>query len=149
MSKREIYAYTSIASTICLLGFYVITVFGWPESIPDVTSQLSSLFIKVLFFAFIIELLLGLLKRKNEVEKDERDLLFEAKGFKNAYLFLTTMVILILSQILISTVIGSDKLGFFDFNGNPFHIFHSLVIILSISSLINRGTQIFYYNRGY
>lgn len=142
MSKQEIYAWTSFLSSLAVLGFYSITVYGWPDSLPDIESQLSSLFIKVFLFALAVEVLLGILKNKNEVEKDERDEMIAGKGFRNAYMFLSVAIVFILSQLILD-----DFFGRASFLYGMASLVHVLFISLFAASIINRITQIYFYRK--
>lgn len=143
MSKQELYAWTSLLSSIALMAVYGIIVFGWPEGLPDYSEQLSGLFIKIIVIAFIVELTLDLLKRKGSVDKDERDRSIAAKGYRNAYYFLSGCISVILVQIVLSTV--ASHYGPLDFASNPLHIFHALLYTLLLGSVINRTTQVYFY----
>jgi len=145
MSKQELYAWSSLLSSFALMSIYGIVVFGWPEGLPDYSKQLSNLFIKIIIIAFIVELALDLLKRKGSVDKDERDRSIAAKGFRNAYYFLSGCVSVILVQIALSSIAG--HYGPLDFASNPWHIFHALLYTLLLGSVINRTTQVYFYRR--
>ena len=142
MSKQEIYAWTSFLSSLAVLGFYSITVYGWPDNLPDIESQLSSLFIKVFLFALGVEVLLGILKNKDEVEKDERDEMIAGKGFRNAYLFLSVVIAFILSQLILDDIFG--RAGFMY---GMVSLIHALFISLFVASMVNRITQIYFYRK--
>lgn len=146
MSKQELYAWSSFASTIAIMGFYIISVFGWPDALPDYSNHLTRLFINVFIITLLVEIILGIMKRKNSVEKDERDELIAAKGFKNAYLFLTGTLTIVLVQILLDdflTPYVPDRTLF----SATIQLFHVLLILLFTASLINRGTQIYFYRK--
>lgn len=142
MSKQEIYAWTSLMSSIAILGIYGITVYGWPEGLPDIESQLSSLFVKIFFFALGIEILLGILKKKNEVDKDERDEKVAGMGYRNAYIFLSAAIAFILFQTILDSVFGAAA-----FMYGVFSLIHALIFALFFSSMVNRITQIYFYRR--
>lgn len=142
MSKQEIYALTSLLSSIAILGIYFITVYGWPDGLPDIEAQLSSLFFKIFFFALGVEILLGILNKKNEVEKDERDEKIAGKGFRNAYIFLSVAIAFILFQAVIDSFFG-----FTMFMYGIFSLIHALVFALFFSSMVNRMTQIYFYRK--
>lgn len=146
MSRQEIYAWTSFASTISILGFYILYFLGASESIPSLSGHFSSIFIKIIGIAFVIEIILGILDSREKVSHDERDDHIAAKGYKNAYWFLSVCVVLILGQVFISGIIdlGSYTSGVFN---SPFLLFHVLFIALMMSSLINRGTQLYFYRK--
>lgn len=142
MSKQEIYAWTSLLSSIAILGIYGITVYGWPDSLPDIEAQLSSLFVKIFFFALGVEILLGILKKKNEVDKDERDEKIAGKGFRNAYIFLATVVTLIAFQTILDSIFGVPV-----FMYGVFSLVHALIFALFFSSMVNRVTQLYFYRK--
>lgn len=136
------YAWTSLLSSVAVLGIYGTTVFGWPESLPDFEDQLTSLFLKIFFFALGVEVLLGILKKKNEVEKDERDEMVAGKGFRNAYVFLSTAIVIILFQLIVDNIfLGAGLLH------EMFSLIHALIFSLIAASMINRVTQIYFYRK--
>lgn len=142
MSKQEIYAWTSLLSSVSILIVYGINAFGLPENWSEVEGQLSSLFFKIFLFVLVVEVAIGILKNKDEVEKDERDELIAGKGFRNAYVFLSVAVISILFQLMMEELIGFES-----FIYGTVSLVHILVYTVFISSVINRGTQIYYYRK--
>lgn len=142
MSKQEIYAWTSLLSSISILIIYGIYAFGLPENWSEVESQLSSLFFKIFLFILVVEVAIGILKNKHEVEKDERDELIAGKGFRNGYLFLSIAIITVLFQLMIEELIGFESLIY-----GTVSMVHILVYTVLISSIINRGTQIYFYRK--
>lgn len=146
MSRQEIYAWTSIASSIAILGFYILYFLGVSENIPSLSDHLSSIFIKIFGIAFVIEVVLEILDSREKISRDERDDYIASKGYKNAYWFLSIGVVFILVQIFIS---GIFELSSFKDRviQSPFFLFHVLFIVLMLSSLINRGTQLFFYRK--
>ena len=142
MSKQEIYAWTSLLSSIAILGFYGITVYGLPDSLSGIVSDLTFLFVKVFLFAFVVELAIGLFRSKDQVEKDERDNLIAGKEFRNAYYFLNVGLILLISQIALGQFVENAGIAFTIAN-----IMHMLVGALFFASMINRATQIYFYQK--
>lgn len=142
MSKQEIYAWTSLLSSIAILGFYGLTMFGLPTEWASIEDQLSSTLIKIFLFAFIIEIGIGILKNSNEVEKDERDEKIAGKGFKNGYYFLSIAVSFVLFQVIIE-----NFFAYAPFLYGTLSLIHLLVITLVLSSVVNRITQIYYYRK--
>ncbi|PWN07393.1 hypothetical protein [Rhodohalobacter mucosus] len=142
MSKQEIYAWTSILSSVSILIIYGLYAFGLPENWSEVESQLSSLFFKIFLFVLIVEVVIGILKNKHEVDKDERDERIAGKGFRNAYLFLSVAIISVLFQLMIEELIGFES-----FIYGTVSLVHILVYIVLISSIVNRGTQIYFYRK--
>ena len=146
MSRQEIYAWTSFSSTIAILGFYILYFLGVSESVPSLSDHFSSIFIKIIGIAFVIEIILGILDSREKVSHDERDDYIASKGYKNAYWFLSICVVFSLVQVFISEIIdlSSYTEGVFS---SHFLLFHVLFIALMTSSLINRGTQLYFYRK--
>lgn len=142
MSKQEIYAWTSFLSSIAILGFYGLTMFGLPGDWAAMEEQLSSVLFKIFLFAFVVEVAIGILKNKNEVEKDERDEKIAGKGFRNAYYFLSYTFAFALFQIVID-----HNMSFPTIEYGTITMIHFLVIILVLSSIVNRVTQIYFYRK--
>lgn len=144
MTQQEIYAWASLGSSLAVTGFYLITVFGWPEGLPDYTAELTGLFVKVFIFAFLVEFVLGILESINGPERDERDVLIASKGYRNAYLFLSAVIAVILVQLLLDDFFsgGRESLSLLSESRNTFH---ALFITVLAGSVVNRATQIFYY----
>lgn len=142
MSRQEIYAWTSLLSSIAILIVYSLYTFGLPDNWSEIEGQLTSLFVKIFLFVLLVEITLGILKGNNEVEKDERDELIAGKGFRNAYLFLAVAVTILLFQIILDGFFGYRSLVF----GTTLLV-HVLVYILVFSSVTNRLTQIYFYRK--
>jgi Ca2+/Na+ antiporter len=142
MSKQEMYAWTSLLSSISIVIIYTVYAIGLPENWAEVESQLASIFFKVFLFVLVIEIILGILKNKNEVEKDERDDMIAGKGYRNAYHFLMVAVVIVLFQMIMD-----DILGFHSFVYGTVSLVHVLVYVVLLASIMNRATQIFYYRR--
>lgn len=129
-------------SSISIVIIYTVYAIGLPENWADVENQLTSIFFKVFLFVLVVEIILGILKNKNEVEKDERDEMIAGKGYRNAYHFLMIAVVTVLFQMMMENVLGLHSLIY-----GTLSLVHVLIYVVLFSSIINRGTQIFYYRR--
>lgn len=129
-------------SSISIVIIYTVYAIGLPENWADVENQLTSIFFKVFLFVLVVEIILGILKNKNEVEKDERDEMIAGKGYRNAYHFLMIAVVTVLFQMMMENVLGLHSLIY-----GTLSLIHVLIYVVLFSSIINRGTQIFYYRR--
>lgn len=146
MSRQELYAWSSFGMTISVLTFYVLIAFGWPEGVPDFSSQAVKIFFNVFWIAFIIEIILDATEKKGKVDKDERDHMIEAKGFRNAYHFLSFMVAVLIVQVLVANIFEGIA-PHMDFMLMPYFVLHALFVLLLVSSIIRRGTQLYYYRQ--
>ncbi|WP_290967676.1 hypothetical protein [Gracilimonas sp.] len=89
MSKQEILSWTSLGFSLSVVFFYVMFVFGWPDTIPDYSDRFVKIFFNVFWVAVIVEFIIDLTESKNQVNKDERDEKIEAIGHKRAYPYLS------------------------------------------------------------
>ena len=142
MSKQEIYAWTSLLSSISILIIYTAYAIGFPENWAEVEDQLVSIFIKIFLFVLVIEIAIGVLKNKNEIEKDERDEMVAGKGYRNAYHFLSVAVVFVLFQMIMEDTLGFNALVY-----GTVSLVNVLIYVVLLASIINRGTQIFFYRR--
>lgn len=148
MSRQELYAWSSFGMTISILIFYVLIAFGWPEGVPDYSSQATKIFFNVFWIAFLIEIILDASEKKGKVNKDERDFMIDAKGFRNAYHFLSFLIAVLIVQVLVSKVLHNIN-PVLNIISRPSFVLHALFVLLLTSSLIRRGTQLYYYRKDY
>ncbi len=148
MSKQELYAWSSFGMTLSILVFYVLIVFGWPDGVPDFSSTAVKIFFNLFWMAFVVELILDATKNKTGVEKDERDFMIDARGFKNGYNFLSSFIAILIFQVLVSYIFDGVH-NWFTIVAKPSFVLHALFILLLLSSLIRRGTQLYYYRKDF
>jgi len=148
MSKQELYAWSSFGMTLSILVFYALIVFGWPDGVPDFSSTAVKIFFNLFWIAFVVELILDATKNKTGVEKDERDFMIDARGFKNGYNFLSSFIAILIFQVLVSNIFDGIH-SWFTIVAKPSFVLHVLFILLLLSSLIRRGTQLFYYRKDF
>ncbi len=146
MSKQEILSWTSVGFSLSVVFFYVMFVFGWPEALPDYSSQFTKIFFNVFWIATIVEIIIDASERKNRVDKDERDEKIEGEGHKFAYRFLTIALVIIFFQVFISNLFG-DQGSSYVLLGQPNMIFHALFLLLFTGSIVKRTTMIYYYRK--
>lgn len=149
MSRQEILSWTSLGVSVSVLVYYLLIVFGWPESIPDFSALFTKVFFNVFWVAVIVEFIVDIAEsvEKKKVSADERDLTIEARGHKNAYTFVVVAIVFLLSQMVLSRILGDDQ-SMFSFLGSETMVFHMLVITLLISSATKRATMLWYYIKG-
>lgn len=149
MSKQELYAWTALASTLAILGLYLVMVWGLPEGVDGYADGMIDIFIKVIVIAFIVELILGLSKhtKAGRIDKDERDFLIEGKGFRNAYYFVMAAISTLAAHLFISNLFG-EEIAEKVYMVVPSTTFHALLIIFLVTSMTKSVTQLYYYRRG-
>lgn len=149
MSKQEMYAWSSLGLTLAVFSFYLLSVFGWPAGLENYAEYITGIIWKVIVAAFAIEFILDFLKstKFGGVDKDERDLLIESKGFRNAYYFVMAAIVTLIGHLFINDFL-SEASGEQFFLTAPFMTLHVLVFIIFIAGIIKSATQLFYYQKG-
>lgn len=148
MSKQELYAWSSFGMTLSIFVFYILIVFGWPQGVPDYSSTAVKVFFNLFWIAFIVEIILDATKNKTGVDRDERDFMIEARGFKNAYNFLSSLIAILIFQVLVSKVFDGVN-DWLTIISKPSFVLHALFVLLLLSSLIRRSTQLYYYRKDF
>ncbi len=146
MSKQEILAWSSLATSSSVVFFYVLIVFGWPDFLPDYAGLFTKIFFNLFWIAVVIEIALELGERKQKVDKDERDFIIEARGLQRAYNFLSFAVAVVVINWFLSDLFGEFS-EVHSILGEARTTFHILFIVLFVSNLIKRTTQIYYYRQ--
>ena len=85
MSKQEILSWTSIATTLSVLFFYLLFTIGWPAFLPDFSGNMAKIFFNLFIIAVVVEIIVNSVTSKKSVDKDERDFMIEAHGFRYGY----------------------------------------------------------------
>lgn len=149
MARQELYAWTSLASTLAILGLFLVLVWGLPEAAADYADGMVDVFIKVIAAAFVVELVLGLSKhtKAGMVDKDERDILIESRGFRNAYYFVMAALCLLAGHLFIGNLFG-EAFAHAVYLATPALMLQALLAIFLLTSLIKALTQLYYYRLG-
>lgn len=144
-SRTELYSWTALLSSGALAAYYLIAVIGFPGPDVPMSEGLKGPLLTVFGWAIFFEVLLGILQSldSTRVAKDERDRLIEGKGFRNAYIFLVSIVVSLLAHVAIWKVVAGTTVSM-----SGLVMFHVLVMTLLLSSVVNAGTKLFYYVRG-
>ena len=148
MSKQEILSWTSLATSVSVLVFYILINFGWPDIIPDYSARAVKIFFNVFWIAVIIEIIVEISEGKKKVQKDERDFIIEAKGLKVGYNILVITLMVALVQVFISNFTQNYAPNLL-FAIEVSSIFHFLFIALFSASAAKRATMIYNYRRDY
>ncbi len=148
MSKQEILSWTSLATSISVLIFYILIVFGWPDAIPDYSSRFVKIFFNVFCIAVLIEIIVEISEGNKKVQKDERDFIIEAKGLKVGYSILVITMMIALVQVFI-TNFTSNYAPQFPITVETSTIFHFLFLSLFLASACKRAIMIYNYRRDF
>ncbi len=143
------YAWTELASALAILGIYMIMVSELPEGIESYASGMIDVFIKIIVMAFIVQLLLGISRqtKAGRIDKDERDIIIEGKGFRNAYYFVMAAISVLAAQLFVGNFLGEDITENL-FIIKPSIFFPALLIVFLLTGLIKSATQLYFYRQG-
>ncbi len=147
MTKQEILAWTSLVSSVILISFYLIAVWGWPEDLAGYDFVVH-LFWKVLGIAVAVEVVLALLEELsigNDISVRQK-IMVQSKSYRNAYYVLMAALSVLIVHIFVNRVIW-HHVGTELFLTMPLLTLHLLVLLLFIASLTKSGTELYYYNK--
>lgn len=148
MSKQEILSWTSFATSLSAIIFYVTLILGWPGFLPDVSDDLFQIFFNVFWIAVGIEIFVEIAWEKKKVQSDERDFRIEAIGNKFAYSFLVVIIVVVLVQLFLSGIFGNMN-EIYATIGQKRVLFHLLILSLFTSSMIRRAIMIYHYRKDF
>lgn len=148
MSKQEILSWTSLATSLSAIIFYIIVVLGWPGFLPDISGNLFQLSFNLFWIAVGIEIFVEIAWEKKKVQSDERDFRIEAMGNKFAYNFIVAVLLVVLVQLFLSGIFGSVN-EIYASLGEKRVLFHILILALFASSLIRRSVMIYHYRKDF
>lgn len=146
MSKQEVLTWTSLATSLSALIFYVLLVFDWPAFVPDYSGDLFKLAFRIFLIALVVEIAVGIFEGNKKVDKDERDFIIEAKGLKVGYNMIVISMMIALTQVFISNV-TQNYITDSSFGIEIIDIFHFLFIALFVSSAAKRITMLYNYRK--
>ena len=148
MSKQEIYAWISVATTVALLGLYIVLAIGLPESIEAYTDSLESLFLKIIGLALLVRIGLSIARRTEagRVEKDERDHLLQLKGYRTAYIFVMCVLVSLVFHLVVSDYL-SEAAGERLWLSAPYQAVHALIVTFLVAGILEDATKLFYYRK--
>ena len=146
MSRSEILSWTSLATSTSVVVFYLLIVFGWPGVIPDYSANFVKIFFNVFWIAVAVEIFIDISESKRKIQKDERDLMIEAKGLRIGYSILVFGVMVAMVQLFLSGVIGSEFKDYVRM-ADPKFVFHFLFLTLFVGSASKRITMIYHYRK--
>lgn len=148
MSKQEILSWTSLATSLSAIAFYIIVILGWPGFLPDVSDNLFQISFNVFWIAVGVEIFVEIAWEKKKVQRDERDFKIEAVGHKIAYNFIVVVVAVVLVQMFLSGTFGSAN-ETYALLGQTKTVFHVLILTLFISSVLKRASMIYHYRKDF
>lgn len=145
MSRQEIYAWTSMLTTLVVAGYYFITVGVWPEVFEGYIDHFTGLLGELIVLAVAVEILLGIAKyfKIGELEQDARDLFIEARSYRAAYtVVLFGLAILVVNTLVYdvfwSAILRVDII-------QSYLLLHLIVGLGLVASLTRSTTQLLYY----
>lgn len=149
-SKREVMLAGTlfIDITVGVYYFYHWVTIGNHESLLDV--NMIAIVIHVIIFSAIAASVLSLLVygTQNEEAKDERDFLIEVKAYKYGFYSLTTLLGLLIGQLIADSLaisLWAEKA----LNLNITEIANLLLLIIIIAWAVVATAQLLFYRRGY
>ena len=155
LSSREKNLWIELIVDVAVMLYY------WPKAFfllqkgdaatgIEMAGLITSTIGYAIFLAIMVAIIFEVLLRKNKQPdiKDERDALFELRSYRFGFYSLIVFVVLIMGQAVIGELFPMmAERAPFDFT--PIFIAHCIFLSINLSSLIQCGSQLFYYRRGY
>ena len=147
MSRQEVYAWAGILSSISFLLLYLVLAFG----IPSVLEPIEGGLIRVITIIIVVDLVVQTVisaqqSRSGRIDKDERDMQIEAKGYKNAYRIFVVAIIILIGQLFITDFMRPFADGSYLGAMDALTI-HYLVVVFFLGTSAKAVTQVVLYRR--
>lgn len=142
MSRSELTAWVSLASTTALLIIYSIFMFGL-----ELPGGVKDLFWKLVLVVVVVEVVLDMSRnRGNRPDRDERDELIEARSYRLAYRGVMIAILILIGHLFsMSLLEGAMEQDYVDIM-RPWML-HYLVFVAGTASMIKSATQVLLYHR--
>lgn len=142
MSRSELTAWVSLASTTAVLVVYSIFMFSL--ALPD---GFQDVFWKFVLVVVVVEIVLDLSRnRGGRPDRDERDERIEAQSYRYAYRGVMVAVMILIGHLFSMNVMQS-VLDPVYVEGTIRWAMHYLVFVAGTASMVKSATQVVQYHR--
>ncbi|MCB1120028.1 MAG: hypothetical protein KJT03_00645 [Verrucomicrobiae bacterium] len=159
LSYREKVVWINLIVSVAVFAYYFLSVLL--NGLDG--GQATWLYLKVVFFAIMAEIILIsiLSARDKTAQDDERDRLYQLKGYRWGYgvvlagLGITlwqTLMLALGDSVSANPEMGEDvaqAITAFTDHASPFLIIHIMLATLTLAEIVKSAVQLFYYRRGY
>ncbi len=143
MSRSELTAWVSLASTTALLVVYSIFMFGL-----DIPDGIRDVFWKFVIVVIVVEVVIDFSRGKGgRTELDERDEQIEARSYRFAYRGVMVAIMILVGNLFFMHVLRDALAPEYMDRMVPWTL-HYLVFVAGTASLVRSTTQVVLYHRG-
>jgi len=147
LSYQEKSILGSLVAMLVVYGYYFAAVLhnvGQPEFIGAGLGRLFLAVVAIIVIEIVYHIVLALESKPEP--KDERDILIEAKGYRNAYFALSTGAFLVIAGVIAAGL--SRGASPMPVNVTLFLMANIVLLFMVVAEVIKFATQLLYYRRG-
>lgn len=147
LSYQEKSIVGSLLAMIVVYGYYFAAVLkriGTGEIGSGVIGHLMFTVIAIIVIEIVYHIILATISKPER--KDERDILIEAKAYRNAYFMMATGAALVLTYFIVAALTdGSPRPILL----TPFLIVNLILFFMVLAEIFKLVTQLLYYRKGF
>ena len=148
LSFQEKSVWTSLIAIIAVFGYHFYKVFGAVEAIS--TAELVVRLVGIIIIIVIIEIVLHIIIAVTAIKDaedggalDERDVLINARAFRNAYVVLFIGVLHMIGYVIAGDLNSEPR-----WEVTPANTANLLLLVLVVAEIVNYASRLYYYRRG-
>jgi uncharacterized membrane protein len=149
LSFQEKSVWASLVSIVVVFGYHFYQVFGSEAAMtgPEIVARLAGTVVVIIVIEIVLHILIAVINPEDTKERgrgDERDSLVAVKAYRNAYIVLLVAVLLMIGYVLTGDP-GTDPQQI----PTPAMTANLLLFCMVIAEIINYGSRIYFYRRGF
>jgi hypothetical protein len=148
MSYQEKSIAGSLAAMLVVYGYYFAAVLrdmGQPQFAGTGLGRLILAVIAIVVIQVVYQIVLALESKPEP--KDERDILIEAKAYRNGYFALATGAFLVIGAVIAAGLASSAAPT--RIVVTPFLVVNLVLLFMVLAEFVKLATQLLYYRRGF
>ncbi len=148
MSYQEKSIAGSLVATLVVYGYYfagVLRNIGEPEFAAKGLGRLMLMVIAIIVIQIVYHIVLALESKPEP--KDERDILIEAKAYRNGYFALATGAFLVIAVVIAAGL--AREAAPTRIIVTPFLVVNLVLLFMVLAEVVKLVTQLLYYRKGF
>jgi hypothetical protein len=139
MSYQEWSIMGSLAAMLVVYGYYFAAVLRHVGQLEFALGRLIFAVIAIVVIEIVYHIVLAL--ETHPEPKDERDVVIEAKAYRNAYFAYSTGAFLVISAVIAA---GLARVAI-----TPFLVVNLVLLFMVLAEVVKLVTQLLYYRKGF
>ena len=156
LSYQEKSIFGSLVAVMLVYGGYFAASFrdfGETDFDGAAVARLTMTVIAIIVIEVVFQVVLAIAARHQPA--DERDTLITFRGYRNAYLFLSTGAGLLVTYAIVASLVRHVAPGqfmsvsFFRLMSSPYLLINLVLLVMVAAEVFKFLTQLYYYRRGF